>query len=121
MTADGRELHVEFSSHPASQGGVVLRSEYLKPGSTPTPRVIGKIPDVFTALVLRPGGGNLMQVGVEVLQRDGNPSAPKVSDAADASVRSLFSIVEDGRKPIDADGVAMIVGGAPNRCCSRLL
>jgi len=68
---DGRELVVEFSNHPASRGGVMVRSEYFAPGAPRVPFGEQRAPsDEFAGLQIRPGGGNVMQVSVEVFARD---------------------------------------------------
>src|SRR5262249_39848350 len=59
---DGRELVVSLSSHPASRPGVMLRSEYSAPGQRA--QEAGTSREIYTAITLHPGGGNVMRATV---------------------------------------------------------
>src|SRR5262245_26496910 len=59
---DGRELVVSLSSHPASRAGVMLRSEYS--GAGQRAKEDGASREIYTAITLHPGGGNVMRAVV---------------------------------------------------------
>ena len=106
---DGRELHCAFSHHPASDGGLMIRSEYVKPGTKPPPRVPrGPLPDVIASIQIHPGASNIMQLTVEAHAR--TDGGLVVAAGAEGPDPALFAVANDERSAIGSNLVVMDFG-----------
>ncbi len=109
---DGRELLVDFFRHPMGGGGVILRSDFVPPGTEPGPQDHDCGPEVFACLTLHPGGVNLMRVGIQAVSRE--PGGLRIEEWADAPGPGLFSATGGKRTPIATRTVVLTLGNGAN-------
>jgi len=106
---DGRELRIAFAESPSIDGCVHLRSEFVAPGTNPQPLVPGHLPDVWTSILIRPGGGNLMQIAVEARARKDHSIVAAADERAPSA--TFFAVTSHGRARLDAPVVVLDLGG----------